>query len=50
MGESLGKSGALEDPPGEMFGKIMSLPDDVVALYVELLTDMPEAELATVRS
>ena len=50
MGQSLGNYIALEDPPGEMFGKIMSLPDDVVALYFELLTDMPEAELATVRS
>ena len=50
MGKSLGNYIALEDPPEDMFGKIMSLPDDVLPLYFELLTDMPDEELAAVRS
>ena len=41
MGKSLGNYIAIEDTPRDMFGKIMSLPDDVIALYFELLTDMP---------
>ncbi|MCH7655401.1 MAG: tyrosine--tRNA ligase [Chloroflexi bacterium] len=50
MGKSLGNYIALEDPPEDMFGKIMSLPDDVLPLYFELLTDMPDEELEAVRS
>ncbi len=49
MGKSLGNYIAIEDTPTDMFGKIMSLPDDVVPLYFELLTDMPDAELAALR-
>ncbi len=49
MGKSLGNYIALEDPPDEMFGKTMSLPDAVLPTYFELLTDVPEAELAEVR-
>jgi tyrosyl-tRNA synthetase len=50
MGKSLGNYIAIEDPPDEMFGKVMSLPDDVIPLYYELLTDMPDAELADMRA
>lgn len=49
MGKSLGNYIAIEDTPGDMFGKIMSLPDNVVALYFELLTDIPEPELGRMR-
>jgi tyrosyl-tRNA synthetase len=49
MGKSLGNYIAIEDTPTDMFGKIMSLPDDVVALYFELLTDMPDDELSELR-
>ncbi len=49
MGKSLGNYIALEDPPDEMFGKTMSLPDAVLPTYFELLTDVPEAKLAEVR-
>ena len=45
MGKSLNNYIAIEDSPKDMFGKIMSLPDDVVPLYFELLTDLPEADL-----
>ena len=49
MGKSLGNYIAIEDTPTDMFGKIMSLPDDVIPLYFELLTDIPEAELGQMR-
>ena len=49
MGKSLGNYIGIEDTPTDMFGKIMSLPDNVVGLYFELLTDMPEDELAALR-
>jgi tyrosyl-tRNA synthetase len=46
MSKSLGNYIALEDPPGEMYGKVMSLPDDVMMDYYELVTDVPDKELA----
>ena len=33
---------ALTEPPGEIFGKIMSIPDDVMSTYFRLCTDLPE--------
>ena len=50
MGKSLGNYIAIEDTPSEMFGKVMSLPDDVIALYFELLTDMPDEEIHSMRT
>ena len=50
MGKSLGNYIALEDTPRNMFGKVMSLPDDIIALYFELLTDIPEDELDAIRA
>ena len=41
MSKSLGNYIAVEDPPNEMFGKVMSLPDQVVIEYFTLLTDIP---------
>ncbi|MBN1807431.1 MAG: tyrosine--tRNA ligase [Planctomycetes bacterium] len=38
MSKSLGNAVGLEDPPNEMFGKIMSIPDTVMESYFELLT------------
>ena len=38
MSKSLGNYIALEDTPGEMFGKIMSINDDLMIRYFELLT------------
>ena len=49
MGKSLGNFIAIEDTSTDMFGKIMSLPDGVVPLYFELLTDIPEQELGQMR-
>ena len=49
MSKSLNNYIAIEDSPEEMFGKTMSLPDDVVALYFELLTDVPNDEVESIR-
>ncbi len=37
MSKSLGNSIGVNDSPGEMFGKVMSIPDTVMAKYYELL-------------
>ncbi len=37
MSKSYGNYVALKDPPEEMFGKLMSIPDDVMGDYYELL-------------
>ena len=50
MSKSLGNYIGVDEAPGDMYGKTMSLPDDMVATYLELLTDMPDAELARVRA
>jgi tyrosyl-tRNA synthetase len=38
MSKSVGNYIALEDKPGDMFGKIMSISDDLMGRYYELLT------------
>ncbi len=49
MSKSLSNDIAVEDPPNEMYGKIMSISDDLVMDYFELLTDVDEDELAEFR-
>jgi tyrosyl-tRNA synthetase len=41
MSKSLGNAIGITDAPGEMYGKTMSLPDDLIAHYLEFATDMP---------
>ena len=36
-------------PPAEMFGRVMSMSDEVLPLYFEVLSDMPTAEVAALR-
>jgi tyrosyl-tRNA synthetase len=45
MSKSLGNYIGLTEGPDEMFGKIMSIPDDLMPTYFRLLTDVPEAEV-----
>jgi tyrosyl-tRNA synthetase len=40
----------ITEPPEEMFGKVMSIPDHLLVKYFELTTNMDEDEIATVRS
>ena len=41
MSKSLGNAIGITDPPNEMYGKTMSLPDDLIAHYMEVTTDRP---------
>ena len=50
MSKSLGNYIAVEDPPDDMYGKLMSVPDHLVPLYFELLTDMPASELVQLQT
>jgi tyrosyl-tRNA synthetase len=46
MSKSLGNAISLEDPPREIYGKTMSIPDALMWDWFLLLTDLPEAEIA----
>jgi len=49
MSKSQGNYIALNDPPEEMYGKVMSLPDDVMIDYFTLVTDVPSEEIDEIR-
>ena len=46
MSKSLGNYVGIDEPPGEMFGKLMSISDDLMWRYFELLSFRPVAEIA----
>ena len=50
MSKSLGNYIGIDEPPREIFGKTMSLPDTMIAPYFENLTDVSEAELTEIKS
>ena len=47
MSKSLGNYVGITEPPSEMFGKMMSIPDDLMWSYYELLTDRSPKEIAS---
>ncbi len=47
MSKSLGNYVGVADAPGDMFGKIMRIPDTLMRNYFELLTDVDEDEIAS---
>jgi tyrosyl-tRNA synthetase len=49
MSKSLGNYIGITEPPQEMFGKLMSISDELMWRYMELLTDRPEAEIIRLR-
>ncbi|HFC97097.1 MAG TPA: tyrosine--tRNA ligase [Thermosulfurimonas dismutans] len=49
MSKSLGNYVGITEPPGEMFGKLMSISDDLMWRYYELLTDLPLAEIESLK-
>ncbi len=49
MSKSLGNTIAIDDPANEKFGKVMSIPDEIIANYYEFLTDCSLEELADVQ-
>ncbi|HVQ54464.1 MAG TPA: tyrosine--tRNA ligase [Thermoanaerobaculia bacterium] len=50
MSKSLGNAIGVLDAPGDMFGKVMSIPDALLWSWYELLTDVPTAEIAARRA
>lgn len=49
MSKSLGNYVGITDPPGEMYGKLMSIPDAAMPMYYELLLDKTKAEAAALQ-
>lgn len=49
MSKSLGNYIGIAEPPKEMYGKVMSLPDSLLTQYFELATDVPDEEIAQFR-
>jgi len=49
MSKSLGNYVGITEPPGEMFGKLMSMPDDLMWPYYDLLTDRKSEEIAAIK-
>src|SRR5215470_8815761 len=49
MSKSLGNAVGIHEPPMEMYGKIMSISDDMMWRYYELLTDVSSAEIAKMK-
>lgn len=45
MSKTSGNYVAVDDPPEEMFGKTMSIKDDLIIKYFTLLTDVDEKEI-----
>jgi tyrosyl-tRNA synthetase len=46
MSKSLGNYVGIDEPPREMFGKMMSVPDSLMLRYYELLSDIGPEDLA----
>ena len=49
MSKSLGNAIGIQEPPAEIYGKLMSIPDRLLWNYYELLTDVPAAEITARR-
>jgi len=45
MSKSLGNYVGINEPPGEMFGKLMSISDELMFRYYELLTDVETEQI-----
>jgi len=50
MSKSLGNYIGINEPPSEIFGKVMSISDDLMWRYYELLTDLSVEQIAGLRS
>jgi tyrosyl-tRNA synthetase len=49
MSKSLGNYIGINEAPNEQFGKVMSISDDLMLRYYELLTDVPLSEIQRLR-
>jgi tyrosyl-tRNA synthetase len=50
MSKSLGNYVGITEAPNEMFGKIMSIPDELMWSYYELITDRTPAEITALKA
>jgi tyrosyl-tRNA synthetase len=49
MSKSVGNYIGVAEPPNEIYGKVMSIPDSLILQYFELLVDIPDKELEDIR-
>ena len=49
MSKTLGNYVGIDEPPDEMFGKVMSIPDELILKYFTLVTDYSVEQLKDVR-
>src|SRR5260370_14795223 len=49
MSKSLGNYVGITEAPGEIFGKMMSIPDDLMWSYYELVTDRTPQQIAALK-
>ncbi len=49
MSKSLGNYIGIDEPPREIFGKVLSISDDLMWRYYELCTDLSLAEISALR-
>jgi tyrosyl-tRNA synthetase len=49
MSKSFGNYVGITEAPGEMFGKMMSIPDELMWSYYELVTDRTPGEIAAIK-
>jgi len=50
MSKSLGNAIGIHEPPGEMYGKLMSISDELMWKYWTLLTDLRGSEIAAMQA
>lgn len=50
MSKSLGNYIGINEPPSEIFGKVMSISDELMWKYYELLTDRTDAEISRMKT
>ena len=49
MSKSIGNYIGIDESPKEMYGKVMSIPDDLIYPYFELISDVSLQELQTIK-
>ena len=50
MSKSLGNYIGIDEHPNEIYGKVMSISDDIMIIYYELLTDITKDELEELKA
>jgi len=50
MSKSLGNAIGIHEPPLEMYGKVMSISDEMMWRYYELLTDVSEGRISAMKA